>query len=83
MDPQGLAKDGSPQLFAHGLALQGFHVEVVGPGRHDEEGNDGLLTAIHLGQGAEGCQDAGLNHAIAARNYGTSDFLFFYNNIGD
>lgn len=40
-----------PELLAHGLALEGFHVEIVGPSRHDEEGNDRLLTAVHLGRG--------------------------------
>lgn len=81
--PQGqAAKDCLPELFAHSLALQSFHVEIVGPGRHDEEGNNCLLTAVHLGQGTQGHRDAGLNHAIAAKNYGTSDFLL-YHNIGD
>lgn len=38
-----------PELFSYGLALQGFHVEVVGTGRHDEECYYSDLTVIHLG----------------------------------
>lgn len=37
-----------PQLFPHRLALQGFHVEIVCLGRHDEKHYHSDVTLMHL-----------------------------------
>lgn len=38
-----------PELFAHRLAFEGFHVKVVGFSRHDEEDHHRQIIPVHLG----------------------------------
>lgn len=37
-----------PELFSHCLAFQGFHIEIICLGRHNEKHHHGDITFMHL-----------------------------------